>query len=385
MTYRIPLLDLTRYQRVIAAEVDRAWHETLAAMRLLNGAQVRRFEEEIAAYAGVPHACGVSSGTDALLLGLVALGVGPGDRVVVPANAFIAVLTVVHRIGAEPVLVDLAESGYGPDFDAVSRALPARALMVVHLYGHALELDRLLALCSESDTFLIEDCSHAHGATRGGRHVGTTGAIGCFSAGIVKNLSAYGDAGFVLTSNLTIDATLRELRAQGQRGKNQHVRYGFNARLDELQAAVLRIKLRDLDERNRRRRAIAAYYSERFALFDIQLPTIAGDEVPVFHQYVVRSAVRDRLQTHLAERGIETGIHYPVPLHRQEAWTRYYGDTLRFPRAERLAEEVLSLPVFPDLTDAEVDEIVAAVGDFFRACRARSSAVPNSSLESSTP
>lgn len=374
MTYRIPLLDLTRHHRLIADDVDCAWRETLAAMRLLGGEQVRRFEEEIAAYAGVPHACGVSSGTDALLLGLVALGIGPGDRVVLPANAFIAALTVVHHLGAVPILVDVAATGHGPDLEAVAGALPARAVIVVHLYGHALAVDRLQALCDASRAFLVEDGSHAHGATRAGRHAGTTGAVGCFSAGIVKNLSAYGDAGFVLTRDRSVDATLRELRAQGQRGKNQHVRYGFNARLDELQAAVLRIKLRELDDRNRRRRAIAAYYSERFARLDLALPFVASDEIAVFHQYVVRTAARDRLQAHLAERGIETGIHYPVPLHRQEAWVRCYGTGLSLPRAERLANEILSLPVFPDLSDAEVEAVATAVRDFFRPATRRSGA-----------
>ena len=356
MTQRIPLLDLSRHHALIAADVDRAWRETLATMQLLGGKQVRRFEEEIATYTGVAHACGVSSGTDALLLGLLALGVGRGDRVVLPANAFIAALTVVHHIGAIPVLVDIEDEGYGPDLDAIAAALPARAVIVVHLYGHALALDRLQALCSASGTFLVEDGSHGHGATRCGRHVGTSGAIGCFSAGVVKNLSAYGDAGFVLTGDATVDALLRELRSQGQRSKSNHARYGFNARLDELQAAVLRIKLRDLDRRNRRRRAIAAHYNQSFARLDLALPTIADDEVPVFHQYVVRTAGRERLQQHLAACGIETGIHYPVALHRQEAWVHHYGDRLRLPRAERWATEVLSLPVFPELTDAEVEE-----------------------------
>ena len=366
MANRIPLLDLKRYQEAIAGEVEAAWRETLAGMHLLGGEQVRRFEQEIAAFAGVPFACGVSSGTDALMLSLVALGVGAGDRVILPTNAFIAALTVVHHLGAIPVLVDIAENGLGPDADAIAEALPARAVMVVHLFGHPLALDRLGALCDQAQASLIEDCSHAHGATRNGRHVGTHGAVGCFSAGVVKNLSAYGDAGFILSRDASIDAALRELRGQGQRGKSNHVRYGFNARLDELQACVLRIKLRDLNARNQRRRAIAAYYSERFATFDVRTPSLDRDAVPVFHQYVVQTPARDRLQAHLGDRGIETGIHYPVPLHRQEAWVKHYGSGLRLPHAERLANEILSLPVFPDLTDAEVEEVASAVREFFR-------------------
>lgn len=364
--YRIPLLDLKRHQAAIAAEVESAWREALAGMHLLGGDQVRRFEQEIASFAGVPFACGVSSGTDALMLSLVALGVGPGDRVVLPANAFIAALTVVHHLGAVPVLVDSAEDGFGPDLAVIADALPARAVIVVHLFGHALALDRLSALCDQAGAVLLEDCSHAHGATRDGHHVGTRGAVGCFSAGVVKNLSAYGDAGFILSRDAGIDAALRELRGQGQRGKNNHVRYGFNARLDELQACVLRIKLKELEARNQRRRVIAAYYTQRFATLDLRTPLIDRGEVPAFHQYVVQTTARDQLQAHLADRGIETGIHYPVPLHRQEAWITHYGRELRLPRAERLANEILSLPVFPDLTDAEVEAVASAVRDFFR-------------------
>lgn len=364
MPTRIPLLDLTRHHALIAGEVDRAWRETLTSMHLLGGQQVRLFEQEIAAYAGVPHACGVSSGTDALLLSLIALGIGPGSRVVVPANAFVAALSVIHHLGATPILVDVADDSHAPDLDAIARALPAAAVIVVHLYGHAFSLDQLHTLCDRSHTPLIEDASHAHGAKRRGRHVGTTGTMGCFSAGIVKNLSAYGDAGFILTRDAALDSTLRELRNQGQRGKNQHARYGLNARLDELQAAVLRIKLRSLDERNRRRLGIAEYYNERFADLDVRVPDIADDEQPVFHQYVLRCAQRDRLQAHLGARGIETGIHYPIPLHQQTAWVQRYG-ALTLPRVERLATEILSLPVFPELTDGEVETVVSAVNEFF--------------------
>lgn len=383
MAHRIPLLDLKRHQQLIAADVERAWHDALAKMHLLGGEQVRMFEEEIAAFTGAPYACGVASGTDALMLSLVALGIGPGDRVVLPANAFIAALSVVHHLGATPVLVDIEANGFAPDVDAVAAALPARALIVVHLFGQTLALDRLTTLCEQTSTALIEDCSHAHGATRAGQHVGGAGVVGCFSAGIVKNLSAYGDAGFVLSRDSQLDATLRELRGQGQRGKNRHVRFGFNSRLDELQACVLRVKLRDLTARNQRRREIAAYYSERFAALDLITPTIAADEVPVFHQYVVRTAARERLRAHLAERGIETGIHYPVPLHRQEAWTTRYGSSLCLPRAERFANEILSLPVFPELTDAEVDEVAATVRDFLCTSTSRRDARFASAADSS--
>jgi dTDP-4-amino-4,6-dideoxygalactose transaminase len=334
-------------------------------MHLLNGPQAAAFEREIAAYMGVAHARGTSSGTDALILALAALEIGPGDRVILAANAFIAALEAVYHVGATPVLVDVEADGFGGDLEAIARALPAKAVIAVHLYGAPLALGRLSALCAGAGAHLIEDASHAHGARRGGRFAGTVGSIGCFSAGVVKNLGAYGDAGFVLTSDAGLAEEIGLLQRHGQRGKNQHVRYGWNNRLDELQAAVLRIKLRYLEARNQRRRDIAAFYSERLAPLGVRPPHVDADEVPVYHQYVVRTERRDELQAHLKSRGVETGIHYPVPLHRQPAWTRTYAEAGAFPRAERLAGEVLSLPVFPDLTDAEVERVVEGMASFF--------------------
>jgi dTDP-4-amino-4,6-dideoxygalactose transaminase len=371
MPASIPLLDLSREHALIADEVQRAWAETMRDMHLLNGPQVAAFEREIAAYLGVAHARGTSSGTDALILALAALRIGAGDRVILPANVFIAALEAVHHVGARPVLVDAEADGFGPDREAIESALPARAVLVVHLYGAPLDLGQLGELCGRAGTHLVEDGSHAHGARRGGRFVGSVGTIGCFSAGVVKNLGAYGDAGFVTTDDAALASEIGRLQRHGQRAKNDHVRYGWNARLDELHAAVLRIKLRFLEPRNQRRRDIAAFYGERLAPLGLRVPGGGADEHAVYHQYVVRTEQRDALQAHLASRGIETGIHYPVPLHRQLAWTRAYGATGSFPRAERLAHEVLSLPVFPDLTDAEVETVADAVASFFRGAALR--------------
>jgi dTDP-4-amino-4,6-dideoxygalactose transaminase len=365
MTHRIPLLDLKREHAEIAGEIDAAWREALAGMQLLGGRAVQAFEREIAAYLGVAFARGVSSGTDALLLGMEAVGVGPGDRVILPANAFVAALEAVRHLGAEPVLVDTAPDGFAPDAEAIAAALPARAVLVVHLYGHAFDVAAIRAACDLHGAVLVEDGSHAHGARRDGRTVGSFGAVGCFSAGVVKNLGAYGDAGFIATSDPAVADAVDLLRHHGQRSKGNHARYGYNARLDELQAVVLRVKLRRLDARNRRRAEIAAYYRERFSGLDLRLPRQDADEIAVYHQYVLRSSRRDELQRHLDERGVQTGIHYPIPLHRQDAWIRAYGNGFSFPRAERLASEVLSIPVFPDLNDAEVEEVANAVRSFF--------------------
>ncbi len=365
MSDTIPLLDLKREHAAIAAELESAWGKALRAMQLLGGQEVRHFEHEIAAYTGVAHARAVSSGSDALLLGMAALGIGPGDRVVLAANGFIAALEAVHHLGATPVLVDVEPDSFAPDAAAIAAALPAKAVVVVHLYGAAFALGAIRAACDRHGAHLIEDGSHSHGAVRGARRVGSFGAVGCFSAGVVKNLAAYGDAGYATTDDTRVATAIGLLQRHGQAGKNQHVRYGYNCRLDELQAAVLRIKLRHLDARNQRRRAIAAYYAQRFAGLDLRVPHEDADEIAVYHQYVIRCATRDRLQAFLAERAIETGIHYPVPLHRQEAWTRAYGSAAPLPNAERLAAEILSLPVFPDLSDAEVERVADSVASFF--------------------
>jgi dTDP-4-amino-4,6-dideoxygalactose transaminase len=367
----IPLLDLKREYRSIQEELQEAWAATLSSMQLLKGEQVAAFEREIAAYVGTPYACGVASGTDALLLSIVGLGIGAGDEVIIQANAFAAAVEAVHHAGARPVLVDIEPDGVGPNPEEVACAITRRtkAIIVVHLFGSPLQLAPIENLVARSRLLLIEDGSHAHGAARDGRKVGTFGCVGCFSAGVVKNLAAYGDAGFVTTADAELLTRLRMFQLHGQVEKNRHVTYGFNSRLDELQAAVLRVKLRHLDRRNQRRRAIAAYYRDRFASFDVRVPREHAGEVHVYHQYVIRTAQRDRLQAHLTAAGIETGIHYPVPLHRHPAWLRRYGESPRLRRAEQLAQEILSLPVFPDLTDVEVESVADAVTSFF--CRAR--------------
>lgn len=362
---RVPLLDLSREHAIVAAEVRQEWDRVLGSMQLLNGPQLQSFEREMADYLGVERVCGVASGTDALLLGLEALGIGRGDRVALPANAFVAALEAIHHLGATPVLIDTRADSFEPDCAPLSVDGGLRAVIVVHLYGAAFDLAPLLDLSRRRGLFLVEDASHAHGAMRDGRKVGTFGDVGCFSAGVVKNLAAYGDAGFVAVARAEAAERLRLLRVHGQEKKNHHAVYGYNSRLDELQAAVLRVKLRHLDRRNERRRRIAAYYGERFASLPLRLPVAAAAELPVYHQYVIRTGRRNELRAHLQERGVETGVHYPVPLHRQPAWLRVYGESPPLPNAERLAREILSLPVFPELSDAEVEHVAAAVRSFF--------------------
>ncbi|MBI4516651.1 MAG: DegT/DnrJ/EryC1/StrS family aminotransferase [Deltaproteobacteria bacterium] len=368
MTTTIPLLDLKRERAAIAAEVSRCWSDTLAEMHLLKGPNTTAFEQEIAAYIGVPHAVGASSGTDALALGLWALGVGAGTEVILHANGFCADVEAIRMTGAQPVLVDVEDNGLGPDLAQVERAITprTRALMVVHMYGSPLQLEPVLELARAHNLAVVEDASHAHGAARDGRKVGSFGAVGCFSAGVVKNLGAYGDAGFITTADAELAKRVRLFQTHGQERKSHHVVYGGNYRLDEIQAAVLRIKLRSLEARNQRRREIAAGYSRHFAPLGVGVPLEGPGEVHVYHQYVIRTPRRDALAAHLKAAGIETGIHYPEPLHRQVAWLRDYGEGPALARAERLAQEILSLPVFPDLSDAEVQRVIDAVAGFFR-------------------
>jgi dTDP-4-amino-4,6-dideoxygalactose transaminase len=304
-----------------------ACERVLGRMQLLGGEEVGSFEREMAAYLGVRHVRGVASGTDALLLAVVAAGIGPGDEVLVQANAFVAAVEAIHRAGARPVPCDIRPDDLGPDpEDAAARIGPrTRAIVVVHLHGLPVELGPLLALARERGLVVIEDCSHAHGATLDGRRVGSFGLAGAFSLGVVKNLAAYGDAGMVSTDRREIAERVELLGTHGQARKNEHGLYGTNSRLDELHAAVLRVKLRGLDARNERRAAVAAYYDARFQGL-ATTPPVDPRRTHVYHQYVLRTPARDDLRAHLGAREIETGVHYPVPIHRQPAWRRVYGD-----------------------------------------------------------
>jgi len=336
-------------------------------MQLLGGEEVRAFESEMAAYLGVRQVRGVASGTDALALALQAAGLEPGDEVLVQANAFVAGVGAIQRAGGTPVAVDISLDDLGPDPDDLAARLTphSRALLVVHLHGLPVDLRPILELAHARGLVVIEDCSHAHGATLDGRRVGSFGLAGAFSLGVVKNLAAYGDAGLVSTDDTGIAERIKLLGTHGQVRKNEHELYGANSRLDELHAAMLRVKLKHLDARNRRRAAIAAYYSERLGTFVIP-PHADPARTHVYHQYVVRTPARDALRTHLAAHNIESGVHYPVPIHRQPAWLRAYGETPPLPRAERAAREMLSLPVHPDLTDEEVERVADGVAEFFK-------------------
>jgi len=264
----IPLLDLRRGYEEIKEELRKEWARILETMELFNGPNLKAFEKEFAHFLGVSFAFGCASGTDALTLALIASGIKEGDHVLVHANAFAAACEAVRIAGARPIPVEVEEDGFGPDLEDLERRIDERtkALIVVHMYGHPVKLEACLDICKRYGLLLIEDASHAHGATYGGRRVGSFGHMGCFSCGVVKNLNAYGDAGVVVTNDETAAHFLNYLRVHGQVRKNEHHFYGFNSRLDELHAATLRIKLRRLDEKNERRRRLA--FSTPVGLFD---------------------------------------------------------------------------------------------------------------------
>lgn len=363
---RVRLMELAREYRAHRNDLLAACERVLDRMQLLGGDEHKAFERDMATYLGVEHVRGVASGTDALALAARAAGVRPGDEVLIQANAFVAAVEALIAVGARPIPVDVRLGDLGPDPDDLATRITARtrAIMVVHLYGFPVDLEPIVALARERHLVLLEDCSHAHGARYDGRCVGGFGAAGAFSLGVVKNLAAYGDAGIVATNDATVSDTVKLLGTHGQGKKNDHVLYGMNSRLDELQAGMLRVKLRHLEARNARRAAIASYYSERVRGRAVPPPSDPR-RTHVYHQYVLRTQRREALRQHLASLDIETGIHYPQPIHRQDAWRDTFGESRPLPRAEQVAREILSLPVHADLTDAEVERVADAVRRFF--------------------
>jgi dTDP-4-amino-4,6-dideoxygalactose transaminase len=338
-------------------------------MRLLNGPNVSCFEKEFAAYCGVNHAVGVASGTDAIYFSLQAIGVSRGDEVILAAHLPAPVIEPVISLGALPVLVDKAVGDYGPDLNGLKDAIHARtkAIIVVHLLGLPCDMDSMLAIAQEKNIVVVEDASQAQGALYKNRRAAGLGAITPMSLGAVKNLACYGDGGVVLTNDDRLAEQVRLYRVHGQAEKYDPKIYGWNSRLDEIQAAVLRIKLPSLDQDNRRRAAIASEYSERFRDLPLKTPPIFPDRTSAYHQYVIETPVRDSLKEFLELNGIGTGIYYAQPLHRHAAWKGRRLPKYSLPESERYSRENLAIPVFAELTDEEVNIIVSAVRGYFSA------------------
>lgn len=358
----IPLVDLKRQYASIKEEVDQAVLDAIASTQYILGEEVTRFEEEWAEYCSVRHCVGVASGTAAIELALQALEIGPGDEVIAPANTFIASIVPVLRLGATPVLVDCDPETAKIDVEQAARAVTARtkAVVGVDLYGHPFDADPLESLCDEHGLALVEDACQAHGARYRGRRCGSLGRIAAFSFYPGKNLGAYGDAGAVTTDDEELAERIRLLRDLGQRQKYEHVVVGANERLDTLQAAVLRVKLRHLDRWNELRQRHAASYTELLAEA-VDVPRTAEWAEHVWHLYVIRTADRDGLRQSLADEHVFAGMHYPLPLHLQPALRSLGYAEGTFPATEEWARMLLSLPLFPELRAEEVEKVASLV------------------------
>jgi dTDP-4-amino-4,6-dideoxygalactose transaminase len=343
----VPFVDLKAQFRALREEVVPRVAQVMEEGSFILGPDVARFEEHFAAYLGARHCVGVESGTGALQLALQAMGIGEGDEVIIPANTYIASAIAISAIGARPVLVDV-DHAYSIDPALLARALTPRtkAIMPVHLYGQAVPMDA------------IAEFAQRHGARWNGRCAGTFGRVGCFSFYPGKNLGAYGDGGAIVTDDAELADRLRLLRDFGQRKKYEHLVKAGSCRLDSIQAAVLDVKLRHLDAWNEARRRHAAAYDARLSKLGIKPPLRLSEEGHVYHLYVVEVEQRERVMATLRERGIATGIHYPVPIHLQPAYADLGLGRGAFPRTERSADRILSLPMFPELTHEQIDLVV---------------------------
>lgn len=363
----IPLVDLRAGFEEVRGEVLAGFVDALESMRLFIGPNTTALESEFARFIGSRDCIGVSNGTDALVLALEACGVGPGDEVIVPSHTFFATVEAVIHVGAVPVFVDVDPVTLTIDPGAVAAAVGprARAVMPVHLYGHPADMAEIGAVAARHGLTVIEDVSQAHGARAHGRAVGTFGRAAGFSCYFTKNLGAYGEAGLITTDDAEVAGRVRLLRNHGHATKERHDAVGYNFRLDELQAVVLRARLKRLAADNERRRRIAGKYRERLAgVPGITLPATAAWAEHVFHLFVIRSDDRDRLRDFLAGREIGTGIHYAVPVHRQPAIEARGLVVPSLPVTERIVGEILSLPVYPQMTETQVDQVCDAIRAF---------------------
>lgn len=380
---KIRVFDLTRQAHALKKEIEQALWSTLSTGQFILGDQVSRFEAEFCEYLGCRHAIGVGSGTGALTLAYKAVGLAPGQRIITTPTTYVATAMAAAINGGIPDFVDIQPDDGRMDIallqDRLTKAKQQgtlkqyRAIVPVHLYGHPENMEQILAVSEKFGIPVIEDACQAHGGWfhLNGREkvmTGTAGIMGCFSFYPTKNLGAFGDGGMVVTNDSRMADNLRMLRNYGQRDKrHRHFIIAGNNRLDEIQAAWLRVKLPHLNEYNRRRREIGAYYTLQFSNLPITLPPRDREgEYPVFHLYVIRANERDALAAHLAKNGIETAVHYPTPIHLQPAFLNLGYSEGSFPNAERFARMVLSLPMYPELTDAEVEHIAAAVKAFFK-------------------
>jgi dTDP-4-amino-4,6-dideoxygalactose transaminase len=363
----VPFLDLKIQFKAIEHEVLPMVKEAMENAAFIGGPQVSGFETEFASFCESKHCVGVNSGTDALRFSLLAAGVRPGDEVITVPNTFIATTEAISQVGAKPVFVDINSKTYNMDVSQLESKINSRTkgVIPVHLYGHPADMDPILETARNRNLVVIEDACQAHGALYKGKKAGSLGIAGCFSFYPGKNLGAYGEGGAVVTQDEVIANKIRMIRDHGQAKKYFHDMEGYNGRLDAIQAGVLRIKLRRLENWNQARRQNARYYDE--LLLKIPGVTIPGEGngvVPVYHLYVILVDDRDRLQKFLNEKGVGSGLHYPIPLHLQKAYANQGYTKGDFPVTESVAERLLSLPMFPELTKKQIEYVVACIQQF---------------------
>jgi dTDP-4-amino-4,6-dideoxygalactose transaminase len=363
----IPILDLKAQYESIRGEINAAIAEVLESTQFILGPAVRELEQQVAAHCGCQYGVGVASGTDALRLTLTALGIGPGDEVITTPFTFIATANTISHCDARPVFVDIDPQTYNIDPAAIKAAITKRtkAIVPVHLYGQPADMDPIMDLAEAHDLYVIEDAAQAIGARYKGRRAGSIGHAGCLSFYPTKNLGAYGDGGMVVTNTVVLAEKVDILRRQGGKRKYHAEVLGFNSRLDSLQAAILGVKLKYLDDWNEARRRLAQRYNELLAELPVATPYESPDAHHVYHQYTIRAPQRDTLAAYLKERGIGTMIYYPVPLHLQGLYADLgYGEG-SLPASEAASREVLSLPMYPEVTEAQQVAVAGAIRGFY--------------------
>ena len=369
----VPLLDLKEQYKSIEGEIREAMDRVIQSQMFILGPEVAALEKEIAAYCGCKHAVGVTSGTDALLVSMMALDIGPGDEVITSPFTFFATVGSILRLGAKVVFADIDPITFNIDPDEAAKCVGPRtkAIMPVHLFGQCADMDPLIELGRDRGIALIEDAAQAIGAEYKGRRAGSMGTVGCFSFFPSKNLGAFGDGGMVTTNSADLADRIRVMRNQGAEPKYYHKVVGGNFRLAALQAAVLRVKLKHLDRWHEKRRANAAFYTQRLkesgAAEAFVIPPRIVNDKHVFNQYVLQAEERDRLRTYLQEKGVATEVYYPVPIHLQECLNQGGFKAGDFPISEAASNRVLALPIYPELTDEQKTYVVERIREFYRA------------------
>ena len=361
----IPLVDLTAQYHTIKDEIDAAIHATLESGHFILGPAVTKLEEDIAKYINVSHAIGVASGTDALILALRALDIVPGDEVIMPAYTFFATAGAVMSVGAKPVFVDIEPRTYNIDIQKLQSAITTRtkAIIPVHLYGHPAEMDPILKIASSHNLKVIEDTAQAFGATYNGKQVGALGDIGCLSFFPTKNLGGFGDGGMVVTNNAQVAERVRMLRTHGWKKKYHPEELGYNSRLDALQASILNAKLPHVNAWNQRRRELAHRYNDQLSQL-VEIPLEKPWGTHVYHLYIIRTPHRDQLQSFLKDAGIASDVYYPIPPHLTTPCRGLGYKENDFPVSEQASRETLALPLYPELTEAQQDQVISAIQKF---------------------